>query len=240
MATTEDDKDVGVALQKVHEILAVKHKALDDRKISLDEQEAAFQKRVSLFEQNNPQSGKESDVLSLNVGGSTYISVLRRTLTQFEDSKLASMFGGRWDDSLVKDKDGNFFIDHDPETFLQLIRYLRKLDQKMGNKNVHVQVPAPHREFGGLLEYYNLTLAIYPQQWTVTGGSAPGVVRKPPSPDGHLILHSPAGRPSSFILDLDSQKKRKPAMYSRVKVVFKPGAYGTVGWASTYSKEHDE
>ena len=64
--------------------------------------------------------GKPSDVLRLNVGG-TCIDVLRRTLTSVEGSMLATRFSGRWDDSLEKDADGNFFIDQPIELFLPLV-----------------------------------------------------------------------------------------------------------------------
>ena len=37
------------------------------------------------------------------------------------------MFSGRWDESLPKDKDGNFFIDYGPELFSPLLKYLRCL-----------------------------------------------------------------------------------------------------------------
>ena len=51
-----------------------------------------------------------SEVLHLNVGGDL-TAVLRRTLTSVEGSMLASRFSGRWDNSLERDRDGNFFID---------------------------------------------------------------------------------------------------------------------------------
>ena len=54
------------------------------------------------------------DVLHLNIGGNL-TAVLRRTLTSVEGSMLASRFSGRWDESLEKDRNGNFFIDQ-PET----------------------------------------------------------------------------------------------------------------------------
>jgi len=71
------------------------------------------------------------------------------------------MFSGRWDDSHPKDKDGNFFLDHDPNTFLLLLNYLRRNDQKRGT-SVSTTVPIPSPELGGLLEYYGLTLSFYP------------------------------------------------------------------------------
>jgi hypothetical protein len=38
---------------------------------------------------------------------------------------LAAKFSGRWDDSLEKDADGNFFIDQPIEWFQPMIDYLR-------------------------------------------------------------------------------------------------------------------
>ena len=59
---------------------------------------------------------------SQNVGG-TLTAVLRRTFTSVEGSLLASRFSGRWDDSIEKDRHGNFFIDQPIELFLPMIKY---------------------------------------------------------------------------------------------------------------------
>ena len=80
-------------------------------------------------------------------------SVLRRTLTQFEDSVLAAQFSGRWDDSMEKDRDGNMFVDQDPENFMLLINYLRL---RMNNQARHVpqrHLPKPTYSFCYMLEY---------------------------------------------------------------------------------------
>ena len=92
------------AAAHLHSLLLSKEKDLKDR-------EADFSRRVQLYESDNPSMGNDADVIQLNVGGSTNIAVLRRTLTQFEDSMLAAKFSGRWDDSLEKDRDGNIFVD---------------------------------------------------------------------------------------------------------------------------------
>jgi len=67
---------------------------------------------------------KESDVLDLNVGGEK-ISVKRSTLTQIKGSLLESMFSGRWETSLERDKDGNIFLEFNPYCFKKLVDFLR-------------------------------------------------------------------------------------------------------------------
>mgnify|MGYP002783603065 CR=1 FL=1 len=119
--------------QDISQVVTQLHGLLTARETSLKEREASLDRRLKLFEEQYPQAGKDSDVLHLNVGGSTNIAVLRRTLTHFENSMLASRFSGRWDDSLEKDKDGNFFIDQDPAVFVPLLNYLRLCDQKKRN-----------------------------------------------------------------------------------------------------------
>ncbi|GKY93703.1 hypothetical protein MPSEU_000337500 [Mayamaea pseudoterrestris] len=71
---------------------------------------------------------KGSDVLTLNIGGKDLVMARRSTLTNVTGSELAETFSGRWDDSLPKDKDGNFYIDHEPEIFLPLLKFLRSLN----------------------------------------------------------------------------------------------------------------
>ena len=97
---------------------------LRKRVANLEEREREFQRMKKAFEEANPNLGNASDVLRLNVGG-TRVDVLRSTLTSVEDSMLAARFSGRWDDSLEKDSDGNFFIDQPIDVFLPMIDYLR-------------------------------------------------------------------------------------------------------------------
>ena len=78
IATMENQVDITKAVSQLQEIL-------DSKRKSLDEREESFEKRLRLFDEKHPQCGKDTDVLRLNVGGSTHISVLRRILTQFED-----------------------------------------------------------------------------------------------------------------------------------------------------------
>ena len=56
---------------------------LEKKEKELKEREEAFDRRVRLFEAENPTTWKATDVIQLNVEGQTNIAVLRRTLIQF-------------------------------------------------------------------------------------------------------------------------------------------------------------
>lgn len=122
-------------------------------------------------------------------------------------------------------------MDHDPEIFMQLINYLRRLDQESGMTNVYIPVPVACSRFGGLIEYYDMALAIYPQEWRTKGRSGGWSVTN--GSDGHVILCSTnKNGHSCFFLDLDPERIRKPAMCSGVTVGFKAGAQGAIRWAA--------
>jgi len=112
-----------------------------------------------------------SDVIHLNVGG-TKMATLRSTLTYVQDSMLASRFSGRWDESIEKDKDGDFFIDQPNDLFLAMIDYFRSKMCETPQTGVTL---APDLKFWGnnelkyhafknMVEYYGVTHAIYPTE----------------------------------------------------------------------------
>ena len=108
---------------------------------------------------------KPDDVITLNISGTKH-QVLRSTLCYVEGSLLASMFSGRWDDSLVKDDQGAFFIDQPYEHFKALLDFFRSC------KSAAVSgPPASIAGFGGvatsppfmrMVDYYNCTPEVYP------------------------------------------------------------------------------
>jgi BTB/POZ domain len=75
----------------------------------------------TVFKKEEPSG---MDVIHLNVSGKK-IAVLRSTLTILEGSMLAARFSGSWDDSLEKDKEGNFSINQPPDLFLLMIDFLQ-------------------------------------------------------------------------------------------------------------------
>ncbi|KAK1747167.1 hypothetical protein QTG54_002511 [Skeletonema marinoi] len=152
---TEPTESITNAVTHLHNLLQTKEKELKER-------EADFSRRVKLFETTNPAMGSDNDILQLNVGGRTNIAVLRNLLTQFEGSMLAAKFSGRWDDSMEKDRDGNIFVDQDPENFMLLVNYLRMRMNNQLKRVPNAHRPKPTYKLCTMLEYYNLLPGVYP------------------------------------------------------------------------------
>ena len=106
----------------------------------------------------------DDDIINLNVGGKK-MTTKRSTLCQVEGSLLASMFSGRWEDSLARDEDGRIFFDFNPQYFVYILDYLR------ARTIATAENPAPFRpnlaedqvkHFGDLVEYLGLGDEIVP------------------------------------------------------------------------------
>jgi len=154
---------------------------LQERTKHLEEKELELAKAKLAFEKENPSFGQPSDVLTLNVGGRC-ITVLRRTLTSVEGSMLATRFSGRWDDSLEKDQNGNLFIDQNFELFELIIDHLRAMHNEtaLGPPLVPPledldQENKKYRDFLRMVEYYGLTRALYPLEFSLVQGDSKNV-----------------------------------------------------------------
>ena len=107
----------------------------------------------------------DNDIIHLNVGGHK-LTTKRSTLCQVEGSLLASMFSGRWEDSLERDQDGAIFFDFNPQCFVVILDYLR------AKKIATPENPAPlpkvpedqAKNFNNLLEYLGLRDEIVPAE----------------------------------------------------------------------------
>jgi len=152
-------------------ILSLQKKDLDAREEKLKKAEESFGvDRSAAYGDTSP-----SDVLHLNIGG-TKTTVLRRTLTSVPGSMLSSKFSGRWDDSLEKDEDGNFFIDQEFSLFQPMLKYLRSKangiekypmnsPQKVGQEEGNSM-----QDFYRMVDYYGMTNGIYPTNLTIHTG----------------------------------------------------------------------
>ena len=105
----------------------------------------------------------DDDIIHLNVGGQKF-STTRSTLCQVEGSLLATMFNGRWDDRVKRDKDGVVFFDFNPEYFGWILDYLRaKKISSPEDPAVLAEVPKNQmKNFNTLLEYLGLSDEIVP------------------------------------------------------------------------------
>ena len=102
-------------------------------------------------------SVRDDDIIHLDVSG-LKLKTTRSTLCQVEGSLLASMFSGRWEDSVQRDKDGAVFLDFNSQHFTVILDYLRV------KKIASPENPAPlpkvpedqQKEFNILVEYLGL------------------------------------------------------------------------------------
>ena len=166
------------ALSALTDVLSNREKELDAREVMLQEVEKSLEvERSAIYGDTNP-----SDVLYLAVGGKAVIKILRRTLTSVPGSMLAAKFSGRWDDSLEKDKNGNFFIDQDYSLFYPMINYLR--NQSNGTETYPPRSPILKDSFGEgntladfyrMVEYYGMTDGIYPTRLVIIAGTEDSV-----------------------------------------------------------------
>ena len=81
-----------------------------------------------------------------------------------EGSLLTTMFNGRWEDRVKRDKDGVVFFDFNPEYFGWILDYLRaKKISSPENPAVLAEVPKNQmKNFNALLEYLGLSDEILP------------------------------------------------------------------------------
>ena len=147
--------DIGNALESLTQALKKRELELDEREAELNEK----MERVDIDISKAYGDTSPSDVIHLNIGGKR-LDVLRRTLCSVEGSMLASKFSGRWDDSLEKDENGHFFLDHDFDDFKMMIDFLR--DKSIESPKFPVFSPQGNGKFYRLLEYYGMTDGIYP------------------------------------------------------------------------------
>lgn len=162
-----NNNSISKAFEKLPKMLAKRQKELDDQENAIKQEREALEKERKIY---GATKGSDYDVLHLNVGGNR-IDVLRGTLTSVKDSVLESQFSGRWDNTLTKDRYGNFFLDQDYEIFLPLINFLRS---KACESHTHVAplTPPTLATFGNdqdkliqflrMTEFYNMTHGLYP------------------------------------------------------------------------------
>ena len=100
----------------------------------------------------------DNDIIHLNVGGQK-LTTKRSTLCQIENSLLATMFSGRSDDSLERDRDGAVFLDFNPQHFVLILEYLRgrKIAQPGQPRPLPKVADDQLEHFNNLLQYLGLS-----------------------------------------------------------------------------------
>ena len=159
----------GSDLRKLEAELKRREEEIGAREDTLKQREEELQKAEEEFSIEAAKAygaTKPDDVITLDVGG-TRLRVLRSTLCYVEGSLLASMFSGRWDDSLVKDDQGAFFIDQPYEHFKALLDFFRSCALPAANgPRPSIQAVAgeiaSNPSFMRMVEQYNCTPEVYP------------------------------------------------------------------------------
>ena len=168
-------------LSKHEEELNTREKELNTREEELVAREETlrtdrenFDKERSSYNGNDDTTSQNGrDVLCLNIEGTKKVSVLRSTLTCVPGSMIASKFSGRWDDSIEKDNDGAFFIDHDVSQFAPILSHLRNRavfgnDKTISPPSLTGLGESEKDNFFRLVEYYGLTSSMYPMKLSFT------------------------------------------------------------------------
>ena len=106
---------------------------------------------------------RDDDIIHLDVSG-LKLKTNRSTLCQVQGSLLASMFSGRWEDSVQRDQDGAVFLDFNPQHFTVILDYLRlKKIATPENPAPLPNVPEEQlKEFNILVEYLGLSDELMP------------------------------------------------------------------------------
>ncbi|XP_028411069.1 uncharacterized protein LOC114533673 [Dendronephthya gigantea] len=104
-------------------------------------------------------------IINLNVGGKTF-TTRKSTLCQVEGSLFATMFSGRWEDSVERDQDGTVFFDFNPNHFGVILNYLRvkKIATSENPVSLFKISEDEANNFNILVEYLGLSDEIVPTE----------------------------------------------------------------------------
>ena len=134
----------------------------------------------------------DNDIIHLNVGGQK-MSTKRSTLCQVEGSLLASMFSGRWEDGLERDKDGCIFFDFNPQYFSLILDYLRaKKIETPENRALLPKIPSEQlKNFNILVGYLDLKEELTSTITETFKSHSAGITIEE---NGAVAVHGSAGR----------------------------------------------
>jgi BTB/POZ domain len=204
---------------------------LEDREKKLQTWEEDLSRREALLKAA-ANGAEPDDILHLNVGGRTGITVHRKTLTLIENSVLGAKFSKNWEGSLDQDKDGNIFVDQDPDLFLLLVSYLREKSNDVRNRGT--ESPAVSAKLDRLLEYYEVTMAVYPVEirgWWLHRGGVTTPLHQLHHP---IVTNYPDWSISSTItclsFDLESVGHTRPIRSFQVVIVPGDVSQLQIGW----------
>ena len=190
----------------------------------------------------------DNDIIHLNVGGQK-LTTKRSTLCQVENSLLATMFSGRWEESLERDQDGAVFLDFNPQYFVLILDYLREKRIAQSGKPIPLPKVADEQleRFNNLLQYLGLSDEIVSKEITLSekfGQHSPEVTVQESET---VAVNSPLGRRSYALgenvyqqgivklkLKLESLKDNNWMFVGAVKTNVVPEDYRSYQWRGSY------
>ena len=152
----------GIILKKFDQISSRMNDAVEDERAKVE----AEMDSVNLEMKHKEAVAATGDrIIYLNVGGQKF-TTKRSTLCQIKGSLFATMFSGRWEDSVERDEDGAVFFDFNPKYFVCILDYLRaKKIENPANSPPLPKVPEDHAEnFRGFVDYLGLSDEIVPSE----------------------------------------------------------------------------
>jgi hypothetical protein len=128
--------------------------AIEKAKAQLKCEREAFEEEKAVM---NKLPTQGDQIVELNIGGEN-ITTHRSTLCAVQGSMLAAMFSGRWEEQLQKDKDGRYFLDHDPYCVRKIIDFLRskKIEDPDDPMPLPIINPEKKNEFSRIVKYLGL------------------------------------------------------------------------------------
>ena len=106
--------ELQVTLDRKKSLLRAKEDEIDARLAFLKKNQEA------LAQENGGGDVRNTDRIDMNVGG-VLVRASRATLTRFKGSRLAALFSGRWENKLIRDRQGRVFLDVHPGCFRKIV-----------------------------------------------------------------------------------------------------------------------
>mmetsp|Transcript_43239 Transcript_43239/g.90853 ORF Transcript_43239/g.90853 Transcript_43239/m.90853 type:complete len:233 (-) Transcript_43239:515-1213(-) len=82
-------------------------------------------KKVETAQANGNEDAAGEDLVEVDAGGKI-IAAKRSTLTQLTGTRMEGLFSGRWDETVLKDRQGRIFLDVNPLCFQAIVDYLNE------------------------------------------------------------------------------------------------------------------
>ena len=113
------------------ELESIVARARMKRTAILERHNILIKRKTHLKKENGGSDVSSSDIIKLNIGGKK-MTFTRNVLTCVKGSRLEILFSGRWENKILRDKEGCIFLDIDPSYF---VKGIEQILTKISNDN---------------------------------------------------------------------------------------------------------